>query len=161
MLIKFVFCMCMLIVPWVLVVFCLRCRARVAPPVDEIEIELSFWDEFLPPEPPARHRGRSTARSRPHVISRRRRRNLQDYEPAEQDDVNAEFVAETLKDAEPIPPAVPLMQPMFQHGAQVMSDPEAALFYAKVGRVAFDGTSNPLDFLHAIETRTRTTHTEY
>ena len=34
--------------PWVLVVFCLRCRARVAPPVDEIEIELSFWDEFLP-----------------------------------------------------------------------------------------------------------------
>ena len=31
-----------------LVVLCLRCRARVAPPVDEIEIELSFWDEFLP-----------------------------------------------------------------------------------------------------------------
>ena len=48
MLIKFVFCMCMLIVPWVLVVFCLRCRARVAPPVDEIEDELSFQDEFLP-----------------------------------------------------------------------------------------------------------------
>ena len=33
---------------WVLVVFCLRCRARVAPPVDEIEDELSFQDEFLP-----------------------------------------------------------------------------------------------------------------
>ena len=31
-----------------LVVFCLRCRARVAPPVDEIEIELSFGDDFLP-----------------------------------------------------------------------------------------------------------------
>ena len=42
------FCLCILIVPWVLVVFCLRCRARVAPPVDEIKIELSFWDEFLP-----------------------------------------------------------------------------------------------------------------
>ena len=26
----------------------LRCRARVAPPIDEIEIELSFWDEFQP-----------------------------------------------------------------------------------------------------------------
>ena len=26
----------------------LRCRAQVAPPVDEIEDELSFQDEFLP-----------------------------------------------------------------------------------------------------------------
>ena len=34
--------------PWVLVVFCLRCRARVAPPVAEFDNELSFWDEFLP-----------------------------------------------------------------------------------------------------------------
>ena len=40
--------MCMLIVPWVLVVFCLRCRARVAPPVDEFDNELSFWNDFLP-----------------------------------------------------------------------------------------------------------------
>ena len=48
MLIKFVFCLCTLIVPWMLVVFCLRCRARVAPPVDETEDELSFRDEFLP-----------------------------------------------------------------------------------------------------------------
>ena len=48
MLIKIVFCLCILIVPWVLVVFCLRCRARVAPLVDEFDNELSFWDEFLP-----------------------------------------------------------------------------------------------------------------
>ena len=48
MLIKIVFCLFILIVPWVLVVFCLRCRARVAPPVDEIGNELSFWDAFLP-----------------------------------------------------------------------------------------------------------------
>ena len=34
--------------PWVLVVFCLRCRARVTPRVDEFDNELSFWDEFLP-----------------------------------------------------------------------------------------------------------------
>ena len=34
--------------PWVLVVFCLRCRARVAPLVDELNSELSFGDEFLP-----------------------------------------------------------------------------------------------------------------
>ena len=39
---------CVLIVPWVLVVFCLRCRARVASRVDEFDNELSFWDEFLP-----------------------------------------------------------------------------------------------------------------
>ena len=39
---------CVLIVPWVLVVFCLRCRARVSPRVDEFDNELSFWDEFLP-----------------------------------------------------------------------------------------------------------------
>ena len=31
-----------------LVVFYLRCRARVAPPVDEFDNELSFWDKFLP-----------------------------------------------------------------------------------------------------------------
>ena len=31
-----------------LVVLCLRCRARVAPPVDELDSELSFGDEFLP-----------------------------------------------------------------------------------------------------------------
>ena len=77
MLIKFVFCMCMLIVPWALVVFCLRCRARVAPPVDEIEDELSFQDEFLPPpEPLVRRRGRGRARCRPRVASRRRQRGL-------------------------------------------------------------------------------------
>ena len=62
MLIKFVFCLCTLIVPWVLVVFYLWCRARVAPPVDETENELSFQDEFLPPEPPARRRGKGRAR---------------------------------------------------------------------------------------------------
>ena len=37
----------MLIVPWVLVVFYLRCRVRVAPPVDEFDNVLSFWDKFL------------------------------------------------------------------------------------------------------------------
>ena len=42
------FCLCILIVPWVLIVFCLRCGARVAPPVAEFVNELSFWDEFLP-----------------------------------------------------------------------------------------------------------------
>ena len=76
MLIKIVFCLCMLIMPWVLVIFCLRCRARVAPPVDETEDELSFQDEFLPPEPPVRRRGRGRARGRPRVASRRRQRGL-------------------------------------------------------------------------------------
>ena len=38
--------------------FFLRCRAPVAPPVDEAEDVGSFEDEFLPPEPPVRLRGR-------------------------------------------------------------------------------------------------------
>ena len=59
------------------------------------------------PEPPVRRRGRSIARSGPRVASRRRQRDLRDDEPAEQDDVNAKFVAETPQDAEPISPAVP------------------------------------------------------
>ena len=42
-----------------------------------------------------------------------------------------------------------------------MSDLEAALFYARVGKIFFDGTSDLLDFLHAIETRTRTAHIKY
>ena len=42
-----------------------------------------------------------------------------------------------------------------------MSDPEATLFYAKVGRISFDGIFNPLDFLHAIKTRTQTAYTVY
>ena len=75
--------------------------------------------------------GKSKARSRPRVISRCRQRNLQDYELAEQDDVNAEFVAETLKDAEPIHPAVPLIQPMFQQGVQGMLYLVAVTFYAR------------------------------
>ena len=77
--------------PWVLVVFCLRCRARVAPPVDETEDELSFEDEFLPPEPPVRRKGKGRARGRPRVASRRRQRDLRDNKPAEQDDVNAKL----------------------------------------------------------------------
>ena len=94
MLIKFMFYLCTLIVPWVLVVFCLRCRARVAPPVDETENELSFQDEFLPPESPARRRGRGRARGRACRAGRRKQRELQDDEPAEQDFEEAAFVLE-------------------------------------------------------------------
>ena len=42
-----------------------------------------------------------------------------------------------------------------------MSDLEAALFYARVSRISFDGTLDPLDFLHAIKSRTRTAYTKY
>ena len=45
------------------VCFKMRHRARVAPPADEAEDEVSFQDEFLPLEPLARRRGRG--RSRP------------------------------------------------------------------------------------------------
>ena len=42
-----------------------------------------------------------------------------------------------------------------------MSDSEAVLFYARVGRISFDGIFDPLDFSHAIKIRTQTAHTEY
>ena len=67
----------------VLFVFRMRCRARVAPPADEAENEVSFQDEFLPPEPPARRRGRGRATGRPRGVGHRRQRDLQDDEPAE------------------------------------------------------------------------------
>ena len=42
-----------------------------------------------------------------------------------------------------------------------MSELEIALYNARVSRVTFDRTSDPLVFLHVIETKTRTAHTEY
>ena len=45
--------------------------------------------------------------------------------------MNAKFVAETSQDVEPIPPAVPLIQPIFQQGVQGMLYPVAAKFYAR------------------------------
>ena len=60
----------------VVVVFRMRRRARVAPPVDEAEDEGSFQDEFLPPEPPVRLRGRDRSRGRHRVASHRRQRGL-------------------------------------------------------------------------------------
>ena len=50
----------------------MRRRARVAPPVDEAEDDGSYQDEFLPPEPPARHWGRGSGRGRPRGADRRR-----------------------------------------------------------------------------------------
>ena len=58
------------------VCFRMRRRARVAPPVDETEDEVSFKDEFLPPEPRARRRGRGRTRGRPRIAGRRRQRDL-------------------------------------------------------------------------------------
>ena len=137
-----------------IVIFRMRRRARVAPPVNAADDEVSYQDEFPPPEPPVRRRGRG----RPRAAGRPRQRDAQAGEPAEQADVDAEFAAEVPQNVVPNPPAVPQRQPAYQ---QAMSDPEAALFYARVGRITFDGTSDPLDFLHAIETRTRTAHSEY
>ena len=67
-------------------------------------------------------------------------------------------MAETPHDTEPVPPAIPQMQSMYQQG---MLDPEVTLLYTRVGRISFDGTSDPLDFLHAIEMRTQIVRTEY
>ena len=53
------------------------------------------------------------------------------------------------------------MRPLFQQGAQIMSDSDATLFYARVIRISYDGTSDPLDFLHVIESGTWTVYTEY
>ena len=78
----------------VLFVFRMRRRARVAPPVDEVEDEGSFQDEFLPPEPLARRRGRGRARGRACGAGHRRPRDLHDDEPVEPDFEEAEFVAQ-------------------------------------------------------------------
>ena len=42
-----------------------------------------------------------------------------------------------------------------------MSVIEAMTFYASIGRIFYDSTSDPLDFLQTIELRTRTVHTEH
>ena len=42
------FCLGILIMLCASIVFCLRCRAGVAPPVNEAEDEGSFQDEFYP-----------------------------------------------------------------------------------------------------------------
>ena len=42
-----------------------------------------------------------------------------------------------------------------------MSNPEVALFYARVIRISYDGTLDSLDFLHVIESGTWTAYTEY
>ena len=42
-----------------------------------------------------------------------------------------------------------------------MTDADAALLYSRVGRIAFDGTSNALYFINTIEARTRTGYTDY
>ena len=54
----------------------MRRRAQVAPPVDEAEDEGSFQDEFLPPESPARRRGRGRVRGRARAAGHHRQRDL-------------------------------------------------------------------------------------
>ena len=99
---------------------------------------MSFQDEFLSPEPPARRRGSGRARGRPHIASRRIQRDLRDNKPAEQDDVNAKFIAETSQGAEPIPPAVPLIQPMFRQGVRDMLCPVAVSFMPEKEILGYD-----------------------
>ena len=82
------------------------------------KLSCPFGTSFYP-EPPVRRRGRSRARSGPRVASRRRQRDLRDDKPKGQDDVNAKFKAETPLDTELIPPAVPLIQPMFKREFRV------------------------------------------
>ena len=38
---------------------------------------------------------------------------------------------------------------------------DAALLYSRVGRIAFDGSGDALDFINTIEARTRTGYTDY
>ena len=52
--------------------------------------------------------------------------------------MDTEFVPKAPQGTPLIPPVVPQMQLVYQQG---MSDLEAALFYARVGKISFDGTS--------------------
>ena len=42
-----------------------------------------------------------------------------------------------------------------------MTDSNALLLYSRVGRISFDGTGDALDFINAIESRTRIGYTDY
>ena len=42
-----------------------------------------------------------------------------------------------------------------------MTDADATLLYSRVGRIAFDGSGDALDFLNTIEARMRTGYTDY
>ena len=88
----------------------------------------------------------------------RRQRELHEDELADQDFDEATFSLEIQQGAAQIPSTVPQMQPIYQQG---ISDLEAVLFHARVGRISFNRTFDPLDFLHAVETRTQTAHIEY
>ena len=42
-----------------------------------------------------------------------------------------------------------------------MTDADAALLYSRIGRIPFDGTGDALNFINAIEARTRAEYTDY
>ena len=42
-----------------------------------------------------------------------------------------------------------------------MTDADATSLYSRVGRVAFDGSGDALDFINTIETRRRIGYTDY
>ena len=57
--------------------------------------------------------------------------------------------------------AMPLVQQMLQQRNQRMIDADALFLYSRVRRISFDGTGDALDFINAIESRTRTRYTDY
>ena len=57
--------------------------------------------------------------------------------------------------------AIPLVQQMFQQRNHRMTDVDAALLYSRVGRFAFNGTGDALNFINIIEARTRIGYTDY
>lgn len=50
---------------------------------------------------------------------------------------------------------------MLQQRNQEMTNADALLLYSRVGRISFDGTGDALDFINAIESRTRTGYIDY
>ena len=57
--------------------------------------------------------------------------------------------------------AMPLVQQMLQQKNHGMIDADATLLYSRVGRIAFDGSGDALDFINPIEARMRTGYTDY
>ena len=57
--------------------------------------------------------------------------------------------------------AMPVVQQMLQQRNQGMTDVNALLLYSRVERISFDGIGDALDFINAIESRTRTWYIDY
>ena len=93
---------------------------------------MSLDDVILFSKPPDRRRDKD----RPRDMRDRRQRGLRDYEPVEQKDVDAVFMAQDPHGIIPIPQVAPLIQFAYQ---QDMADPGATCIMLELMGIPNDG----------------------